>query len=152
EGGGSNHSGVVGGQGGRGEKDGAGEAGGHGGGAEAGVGCHAACDDHGSRVDIFDRRYGAAEQFLDHGVLKRGEQVERRLGRESEQFLDGRAWGTAASVDFAREIVLFHPAQDGGFQSAEAEVERVAFHVREREFHGARIAVRGKLVNDGTAG
>ena len=58
----------------------------------------------------------------------------------------------AARVDFGGKIVGFHPAQHGGFESAEAEVERVAFHAREREFDGARIAVGRELIDDGAAG
>ena len=46
----------------------------------------------------------------------------------------------------------FDPAEDGGFDAAEAEVEGIAFHFREGEFHGVRVALGGEQVDDGSAG
>ena len=95
---------------------------------------------------------GAAEQLLDDGVLEGGEQVERGLGSEREKILSRSALRAAAGFDFGGKIVGFHPTEDGGFESAEAEVERVAFHAGEREFDGARIAMGRELIDDGAAG
>ena len=48
----------------------------------------------------------------------------------------------APRLDFGLHVPLLHPAQHRRLQSAETEIERVAFHSRERELHGPRIAVR----------
>ena len=69
-----------------------------------------------------------------------------------EKILSGGALRAAPGFDFGGKIVGFHPTQHGGFQSAEAEIERVAFHAREREFDGVRIAVGRELIDDGAAG
>ena len=82
------------------------------------------------------------QQFVDHGVLERSQQVERALRRGGQPLLDGGlgelALQGAAGGDFVRHIVGFDPAQDGGLESAEAEIEGVAFHFGEGEADGAR--------------
>ncbi len=69
----------------------------------------------------------------------------------SQSSMDGFCSRRRAS-NFGGEIVLLHPAQNRGLQSAEAEVERVAFHARERELDGFRIAMRGELIDNRAAG
>ena len=55
----------------------------------------------------------------------------------------------AAGGDFRRHVAGFHPAQHGRLQTAEAEIERVAFHFGEGEAHrrgspwGARRSMTG---------
>lgn len=85
-------------------------------------------------------------------MLKRGEQIERGLWRERKKIMSRSADRAAAGFDFGSEIMLFNPTQYGGLQSAEAEVELVAFHVGEGELDRMRIAVRRELIDDGPAG
>jgi S-adenosylmethionine:tRNA ribosyltransferase-isomerase len=74
------------------------------------------------------------------------------LGCEREKILSRSGLGAATRFDLDGEVVALHPPKHGGFQSAKAEIERVALHACERELYGVRIAVRSKLVDDGTAG
>ena len=46
----------------------------------------------------------------------------------------------AARANLGVQIVAFDPAEDCCLQSAEAEVERIAFHLRQREPDRLRIA------------
>ncbi len=79
-----------------------------------------------------------------------------RCGAAREPLLDRGVWERALQVaaggDFVRHIVGFDPAQDGRFESAEAEVERIAFHFGEGEADGGGIAVGRQAVDDGAAG
>ena len=75
----------------------------------------------------------AAQQFFDHGVLERREQIERRARSYGEPLIEAGLEifreQSFARGDFAVHIARFHPAQHGGFDAAETEIERVAFHL-----------------------
>ena len=58
----------------------------------------------------------------------------------------------AARRNLIGEVVLLNPAQNRGFQSAEAEIEFVTFHASQGKFHGARVAGRRKAVEHRAAG
>ena len=135
-----------------GKKTGHGKSGRSRGGPQTGVGGYAAGDDQRARADFLDADGGAAQQFFDDGVLKGSEQIERGLRSEREKILSRGALRASAGFDLSAEVVVFHPAKHGGFQAAETEIERVAFHAREREFDGVRIAMRRELIDDGAAG
>src|SRR5579884_218952 len=121
--------------------------------AQPGVAGHATGDDQAASLDLFRRSDGAAQQLIDHGLLERCEQIERALRGCGEELLDiGAVAEGPPSGDLAGHVVLLHPAQDGRFQAAEAEVERVALHFRQREAHGLRIAAQGELVDDRASG
>ena len=46
----------------------------------------------------------------------------------------------------------FHPAEDGGLEAAEAEIEGIALHFGEGKANRARIAERSQFVDDRAAG
>src|SRR5579862_3648630 len=85
--GGGDHCGVVGGERGSGEVDWTGQAGSARGEAQSCIGRHATGDDERSRADFFDADGGTAQQLFYYRVLKRGEQIERGLGRERKKIL-----------------------------------------------------------------
>ena len=125
-------------------------------GAQTGVAGYPAGKDQAARANIFGGFDGATQELLDHGELKRRQQIESR-GRGYLQPLLGRWRGfsatqRAAAGDFRVHVVRFHPAQHGGLDSAEAEIERVAFHLRQRESDRARIAERRQAIDYRTSG
>ena len=69
--------------------------------------------------------------------------------------MDGCGWSAEhgfAGGDFVVHMARLHPAQDGGFVAAEAEIQRIALHFGEGEVDGAGVAVGREAVDDGTAG
>src|SRR5688500_16969145 len=59
---------------------------------------------------------------------------------------------SAAGCDFGFHVTRFHPPQYRRFQTAEAEVEGIAFHLGKGEPDRGRIAVGREAVDDRTAG
>src|SRR5579884_1161076 len=119
--------------------------------AEPGVAGDPAGHDHRLSVDLFGRLGGPLEELGYDGVLKGRQQIEGRLWRCAEIPGDGGIHDLTASGDLSGYVVLLDPAEDGGLQAAEAEIERVAFHLCGGEPHGMRIAVGGESINDGAA-
>ena len=58
----------------------------------------------------------------------------------------------AAGFDFCFHVMRLHPAEDGGLEAAEAEIESIALHFGEGKANGARIAKRSQFVDDRAAG
>ena len=61
--------------------------------------------------------------------------------------------GLLASVDFGLQLgMTAEMVEHGGLDAAEAEIVRIAFHFRFAETNSFGIAVRGQLIEDGSAG
>ena len=125
--------------------------------AEPGLQANSARNHNAAEVARGERGLGVAKQFLDNDALKRSDCVPGLPGRHREPLVNRRpgvcAQQLPAGVDLVLHVVSLHPAQHRGLEAAEAEVERVALHLGERETHGALwIAVRREPVDDGAAG
>ena len=96
------------------------------------------------------------EKLFNYRELKTGDKIACGLGRD-RQPLVRRGMRLvfeqlAAKGDFIRKIVMLHPAQDGGFEAAETEIELISFHPGESEFDGARVTVRRYLIENRPSG
>src|ERR1051326_9179712 len=58
---------------------------------------------------------------------------------------------SAARFDFLFHIMSLHPTQHGRLEAAEAEVERIALHLREGKPHCLKMTKRSQLIDDRTA-
>ena len=172
------HSGVVGGKGERGKGDGQATAIGFGlkTAAEFAVGGDSARDDDAASTERFCSSKRLALEVADYGVLKRGDEIEGlliaefydRSGFRCKIWICG--YGSAAGFDALAHVVGFDVTQNGGFDTAEGEVEVWAFggcgrffvgsagargagvDWAEGKWNGARIAVGSECVDPGAAG
>src|SRR5258708_38030128 len=55
-------------------------------------------------------------------------------------------------LNLALEYESMRPTHHSRLEAAETEIERVAFHLLQRERHGARIPIRREQVDDRAAG
>ena len=159
--GGGDHGGVVGAEG------AAGEIGGDAGGlaallesgAELGVCSDAAGDEDAGGVELLGGEHGAIDEIADDGVLEFADERERLRRAEREKLLElafAARERFMAFENFGAVFAVFAQViEDGGFDSAEAEVERIAARFRGREFYRCRhVCGRGcgEAIEDWSAG
>ena len=136
--------------------DGVRRSAGAGSGAESRIAGDSAGNDQAARADGFRRGGRAGWWFVDDGAGTASQKVQCLLRRDCKPLFDRWVGMVAqhgfASGDFVFHVARLHPAQDGRFVAAEAEVEGVALHSGEGEVDGVGVAVRRKAVDHGAAG
>jgi hypothetical protein len=100
------------------------------GGAELGVGGYAVGDQDVFGVELFGCEDGTVDQVADHGVLKfadQGQGLRRAKWEELVEFAFAAGQGCLSGEDFGAVFAVFADVvEDGGFEAAETEVDRVA--------------------------
>lgn len=124
--------------------------------AQLAVGGDASGNEHGANGELLGGGKSAAEKVFDDRVLKTRDQIERGgSGERAQRVGAARTRGQSAFArgDFRLQFrMLAKMVEDGGFDSAEAEIVRIAAHFGFAEADGAGIPVRSEIVDDGAAG
>lgn len=152
---GADHRGIVGGKPGTREHNSGGQVLARRGLAQAPIAGYAAAHNDGARIHLFAAAAYAAHQLIHNSPLKGCQQVPSALRSNTQPLLCRGTWIPAGQFAAARDFFLhrmrFEPAEHSRLQAAEAEVGRIALHLRVCEAHCSRIAVRRKLVDDRAA-